>query len=118
MDSEKPRSTGAFVMRMCAVLLLLLLVYPLSYGPANYFYFKAVKKNMMVLKQPGEKERMRKRAENFGKMYVPLLNAVEETPLRGVVYSYGEWWGRLGGSEYVRMRIGVKMMETMTEEGQ
>ena len=75
MDSENPTSPRGFLGRAAATLLTLLLLYPLSVGPAVYL---AV--------------RLRKEHNELFRFYAPLNWAIEGTPLEQICRDYGVWW--------------------------
>ena len=78
MDAEHPTSPSHLLGRVAATLLALLLLYPLSVGPAVYL---AV--------------RLRKEHNELFRFYGPLNWAIEGTPLEQICRAYGVWWGNL-----------------------
>ena len=78
MDAEHPTSPRHLLGRFTATLLALLLLYPLSAGPAMY----------VAERFPGSQPLI-------ALLYVPLLEAIERTPLAGPFYSYAMWWQNL-----------------------
>ena len=81
MDAEHPTSPRHLLGRVAATLLALLLLYPLSYGPAVYlevkwgYDFRAV--------------------ERF---YAPLVWATDDTPLATPMQTYICWWTKRTGA--------------------
>ena len=80
MDAEHPTSPRHLLGRVAATLLALLLLYPLSAGPAVYLVLKS---------------RRGFRVEN--RFYAPLEWAIQGTPLEQPCFEYREWWVRLAG---------------------
>ena len=78
MDAAETPSLRRLLVRMAATLLALLLLYPLSVGPAVYL---AV--------------RLRKEHNELFRFYAPLNWAIEGTPLEQICRAYGVWWGNL-----------------------
>ena len=80
MDAEHPTSPRHLLGRVAATLLALLLLYPLSMGPAIYVAVKL---------------RTGFRFQN--RFYAPLYWAIDHTPLTAPYHKYRVWWTRLAG---------------------
>ena len=80
MDAEHPTSPRHLLGRVAATLLALLLLYPLSVGPAVYLDVK-LKSDSRV----------------FNRFYAPLLWATKDQPLDELRNDYVRWWVRLTG---------------------
>ncbi len=81
MDSEKPRSLGSIATRIVCTLLGLLLLYVLGVGPAWYIAVRFPRSDPL-----------------FSRIYFPLLNAIDGTPLDQPLRSYAVWWDALARS--------------------
>ena len=80
MDAEHPTSPRHLLGRVAATLFALLLLYPLSEGPAVYLEVK-LKIDSKVL----------------DRLYAPLEWAIAGTPLERPMIEYENWWARLAG---------------------
>ena len=80
MDAENPTFLRQFLVRVAATLLALLLLYPLSIGPAVYLTIK-----------------LKPRSNWLDRIYTPLLSATQDTPLEIPLGIYTGWWIRLAG---------------------
>ena len=80
MDTENPTSLRRLLLRVAATLLALLLLYPLSAGPA---YYLAVK--------------LHTHSKALHRFYVPLDWATKATPLEKPIFIYVGWWMMLAG---------------------
>ena len=80
MDAEHPTSPRHLLGRVVATLLALLLLYPLSAGPAVYLAIKLKSDFKLV-----------------DRFYAPLLWATHDAPLKQLLDDYVRWWSRLAG---------------------
>lgn len=80
MDAENPTSLRQFLVRVAATLLALVVLYPLSSGPAIYVQAK--------LSTPSTA------SDTF---YKPLFRALQNTPLENPFYVYLDWWMERAG---------------------
>ena len=78
MDSEKPHSIGSIATRIVCTLLVLLLLYVLSFGPACLIGDRFDSRPVV------------------GKLYRPIFRVIDDTPLHDPVWDYIAWWIRLG----------------------
>ena len=85
MDAENPTSLRRLLLRAAATLLALLLLYPLSVGPAAYLMAK-----------------LRVHPPLLYRFYAPLAWAINGTPLLKLGNDYIEWWLELAVEQQAR----------------
>ena len=80
MDAAHPTSLRHLLVRMAATLLALVVLFPLSYGPAVFVAYKFPSTH-----------------DHIVAFYDPLVQAIAGTPLNPPFDAYVIWWERRAG---------------------
>jgi hypothetical protein len=97
MTADPPRSVRGLVLRIVGTLLALVVLYVLSSGPALYLEqrrrltTRGVGPVMELDPQTG-RPRLAQPNSLFWVIYRPLFRVTANTPLRGPLMKYRQWW--------------------------